>query len=212
MKKIFLIIGVILIVAIIGLWFFYKKSPSVVPATAVETKVESLANESLNSPQINIPALTYIRARDAVITKTDTLFNNPQSVNPKIKIPTTDTNQQAQINAKRAELNILFENWAQLIAESRSLSDPNLQTLSEENRKIVADYLNQLKTIVSDLSPKSSGLPQAQIDTYQAAVEEAQKKVLEEAQKSDPVASSTPLINQIGENGLPKLIEGINRN
>ncbi len=212
MKKIFLITSLILIIIIIGFWFFHKMSPAITPQATSDAKIEKMIQENSSNQSSNIPALTYIGARDALQSGTDSLFSNPLGPNPEIKIRLANLNDKKLINTKRAELNKLLQDWAKLIAEPGSLSNSSLQSLSEENRKIVLDYLNDLSAAISGLSPEDSGLTQTQIDGYKKIVDDAQTKVLTLDQSKIKTDNYSAPARIIDTSGKPKLIEGINRN
>lgn len=202
MKKTYLISGlVIVLIVIIGLWYFYQSSSLAKSDAAVETKVETLAVEATSNQDFNSPALVYLGASDAV-----------KISDPILKAPIKSNDQLKALATKRTQLETLLKTWARVIAQASSLSDPQIQSVSSGSNQAVANYLNELSGLVGALSASSSGLSQAEIDAYKATLEEAKKKILTLDQSQVIIEDYSLPTTLDGASGKPKLIEGINHN
>lgn len=114
----------------------------------------------------------------AAVDETDIMFQNPETSAPKIKIWTETKEIQIEINLKRLQVTYALDSWKTEISKAQA------EGASAEDRarvqgyvETVRSYLAELQEIVDALSTESSGLKQAQIDSYIAIVEEASQSV-----------------------------------
>lgn len=112
-----------------------------------ETALSS-ANKSLDDAKQNlIDKLqdAYTRADDAVLSKTDQMFNSPQSSNPRI-IFNSDNQLQEDINWERFLIGSMFKKWKD------SLSLLALGSDSTQFAKEAKNNLGQIKNFLDNIS------------------------------------------------------------
>ncbi|HRZ30229.1 MAG TPA: hypothetical protein P5274_00960 [Candidatus Paceibacterota bacterium] len=207
MKKIILISLVLITITAVPFLIYKNKKPE--NGETIEAKVERIIKERSENPfGTSLFLNNYLGAKEVVEQKTDVLFTNPKSDKPEIKIPTPSAQARKQINTKRAEINALLKSWAELIAKNPSLDDAKLDTLSQENQRIIRAYLEDLNSIVNAISTSNSNLSQTEIDNLQKIVSEAQASILILDQSQ--IIVDTYVAPIIDTSGKPKLIEGVN--
>ncbi|MFA6432718.1 MAG: hypothetical protein WCV82_02775 [Candidatus Paceibacterota bacterium] len=110
----------------------------------------------------------------------DPLFNDPRSTDPTFKAQ-VDSAAARRIEALRQEINKLFLSWK---ADNSPIKPADVN--------LINNYLEELKAIVSIITPANSGLTQAEIDKYKEAVSDAEKVVDEVTNDPNPGGVVTP--------------------
>jgi len=158
--------------------------------TAVEANLESLekgatpqtlavSKEGVSTAEAALTTAledAYLKASDAVLNKSDTLFQNGMSSNPIILIPTDSypigiglNNQRADITS---EFNKLKNDLSANTATSGSLISESSTTLSS-----IKSFLDMLSTETGRLTSANSGFSPAQISAYVSAVNAAETEL-----------------------------------
>ena len=115
---------------------------------------------------------SYIKSDDAVRTKTDRMFDNPRTTDPKLNI-TAGESVKSDLNFQRPLLETALNDWNASLATIASSSelDGFIQT-ADHNTGLISIFLNTLSPVVSNLTANST-LSQATIDAYKADVSAA---------------------------------------
>jgi RND family efflux transporter MFP subunit len=141
-------------------------------ATAEDIKVSELklaaAQVGLSEAKTNLVDKirdAYAKSDDAVRTKTDRLFDNPRSGDPKLNI-TAGESIRSDLNFQRQGLEVTLDSWNASLALMTSTSDVTgfVQT-AEQNTALILIFLNTLSPVVSNLTANSN-LSQTTIDSY----------------------------------------------
>ncbi len=115
--------------------------------------------------------------RNSVVFSTDIFFKDADSESPEFILKTNDKSVESDMNRRRLEITRIFKSWDKKMSDLDSLSPDTIPTLSDivsiarEDIEYVQQYINDLKDIVGGLNPSTSGITQAQIDSYQSVVE-----------------------------------------
>ena len=106
----------------------------------------------------------HMKKATDLVHQTDFAFSDANGTNPNLIF--TGISDDA-INAEREDINLLLELWAKKMKLS-GISAINLDSSAEilDQTELVAQFIHNLTTIVSSLTPENSGLSQSQIDTY----------------------------------------------
>lgn len=137
--------------------------------TVEEAKVKSAETSNADSKTVIINAFhdSYIKTENAIFNYADTLFTNPQSVLPIIKVRTESYNQQNNINNQRVIVGEKLRAWKASLDSMTLESDPN-KYLNDIHSylEITKNFLSTLSSIVSKLTTGDSGMTQSAIDAY----------------------------------------------
>jgi hypothetical protein len=159
----------LLVVVIVGVGYFIINASG---------KGRSTAPASLVSPSPADIKQAYSLDNDAVIMKTDILFNFPQGRDPQLIIHARSTDIQVRMELLRTDITKVLDDWRTLarLASTTGIVDPNSIALARQYADAVHEYIDELRNIVSGLTPGNSGLTQAEIDADRTAVLEAVAK------------------------------------
>ena len=190
-KKYLIYIVVIISVAIIfgGVIYFFnqaqkqilkEKSPAELLAD-LETAKQKLAAETTRlreiragSYLISVSEAEYEKAKN-LVTKTNIFFLNPEGSRPEIQLKINNKIIATEINNRRAKINEMLKAWSE--------NDQSLETdlkLLEDIKTyliIIQVYLDQLESVVADLSTNDSGLTAGQIDSYTTIVRDGSEEI-----------------------------------
>ena len=112
-------------------------------------------------------------ADDAIFNKTDFLFENPRTLNPKVIFPSIDQKLVNKIEQARAALS----DELSLVSSLDAKADVNSFIAAKENYfSNIKDYLDDLASAVNSASPSSVN-SQTQIDGWKASVSLARTNV-----------------------------------
>lgn len=128
-------------------------------------EVEQKAQVQLDNLYDEIPDIinnAYVKAEDAVNNKTDSLFSNDRSQNPKLTFSTSDVQAEIDAQGQRVGAGSATEFISQILA-SGSLTDESLSQ-TEERLLIIRSFLNRL----SDALSQTVGLSQATLTSYRS--------------------------------------------
>ncbi|MDD3531550.1 MAG: efflux RND transporter periplasmic adaptor subunit [Candidatus Pacebacteria bacterium] len=118
----------------------------------------------------------YTKSDDAIRAKTDDLFDNPRSTDPKLSIY-ADNVLTNDLNLRRAAIETMLTVWNASLANLTVASDPStFIATAESNTALISDFLNLLSPPVANLSP-SGTLSQTVIDAYKTDVSTARAEV-----------------------------------
>lgn len=187
----YIIAGVIVAVIIGGSFYFYLKNNSLPNPLSIFSgsnsnkldvsdeigKLNTLLQRSRDEKVILAEIQKQYSKAGESIKKSDVLFDNPDSANPKIKIKISNPDVEKNINAKRAEVTRILKAWDETVRNMNSYSPrdivPNMLVLygaTQRDIAFVEDYIRELQQVVSGLTPTTSGLSQTQLDSYNSVV------------------------------------------
>ncbi len=134
--------------------------------TPEELNVQKTALDTAQQNALNAVHDGYAKSQSALVNYTDTLFSNPQSVNPTIIIPIDSTTLQSTINSERALVSSKLNLWSSGLTTVRT--DTIMPFISEVNAHlaVIKSFMSDLSSIVGRLNPGNSGLSQSRIDAY----------------------------------------------
>jgi HlyD family secretion protein len=112
---------------------------------------------------------SYLKASDAILNKSDTLFQNGTSANPTIVIPTDSYSIGLALNNDRVGITTRLNQWKADLTESTTASS-DLITESSNDLSFIKNFLDQMTTETTRLTTGNSGLAQSQISTYVATI------------------------------------------
>jgi HlyD family secretion protein len=120
---------------------------------------------------------SYIKTEDALYNYSDTLFDFPQSVLPRINIWTRSDKVKREVNDLRYVVTENLRDWKSYLDSITVSTDPS-QSLNSikvylEN---VKKLLSLMSTITSDLTTNGSALTQAEIDSHISTINAAMSK------------------------------------
>ena len=128
---------------------------------------------------------SYLQIQQALLTKSDSIFMNGNSVNPTLTIPADSWNEERATEAERVLVGQKLDAWKSamttLDASSPTFSKDALtktQAVTADTINTVKDFYNDLARIVGKLIPTGAGAySQATIDTYRANINTASQQV-----------------------------------
>ena len=119
---------------------------------------------------------SYLKAGDAILNKSDILFQNGTSANPTIVIPTDSYSIGLSLNNDRVGISTRLAQWKADLTASTTASN-NLITESSNDLSFIKNFLDQMMTETTRLTAGNSGLSQSQISTYVATINAAESEV-----------------------------------
>jgi|GEM_PF-4476869 len=188
MKKPFWVGGVVLLIIISAVSFYFFAGPSrggdlVMQKANLESRLSDSKNkltqaqEKLNALRLGLETSfplasgvqEQMRKGAGLVGQTDFIFIGANSSNPQLGVfnPLTGIN----INAQRAEINNILSFWLEKTKLSylKSIKAEESVKIKQETEKIKT-YISDLLKIVSSLTPLNSGLTQSEIDAYAASL------------------------------------------
>lgn len=141
------------------------------------------ANTTLSNAKqnlINQISVAYNNANTVVLSNTNNLFSNPQSMNPQFGISgTNQTNQQltGDVNSKRVVINAILSKWQ---TEILTLNDNNVDVAvsdSFNNLSTISSYLSDIINLLTSYTQVTSGGSQTTLTTYTTTVTTAKSTV-----------------------------------
>lgn len=117
---------------------------------------------------------SYLKSSDAILNKTDTLFQNGTSPNPTIIIPVDSSSLGLSINSQRSDIGLRLAAWKSDIASASSSA--SLVVESSGDLSVIKSFLDILTTEVNRLTTSNSGLTQSQISADVAVVNAAESE------------------------------------
>lgn len=148
-----------------------------VASAAAETSIgqgASSADIALSSAVQN----AYLKAEDAVLNKTDTLFTDPTSPNPTITIPLDSYSDGLNLNSERVLISTKLALWNDDIIAATSTS-PSEALLAESSSDLglVQGFITELTAETNRLTLGNSGLSESQIAAYIATMNSAATEI-----------------------------------
>lgn len=133
--------------------------------TSAEVALANVKQDALNAVRAG-----YVQAQTAVNNYADSLFYNPQSVNPNIKVRTQSQGEQSSINNARIGVREVLSKWKSDIDSASPDSVANLINPVNGYVNTIDAFMGSLSTIVNNLNTDNSGLSQSVIDSYISSV------------------------------------------
>jgi len=176
--------GVIVLLAVVvmggGYFVFGTAGNTEVPASTPSAPAESMVKETKRSgspPLISTGNIinAYNFGQNAILTKTDILFDDATTVSPKLKVRTAET-VRLRIEALRSNITDILNDWRNLInnlPSTPTIASPDTATLANQYADQVRDFILELVDLVEDLTPENSGLTPEEIEIYQDIVADA---------------------------------------
>lgn len=215
MKKPFWIGGIILLVIVLSVSFYYFTNMSgerdlledkanlearLVDSKArlsqEEQKLNALRAELASSLPLASGAQRQMNNVIGVVAKTDFMFNGANSSNPQLKVASPVP--AIEINAQRAQVNSLIASWREKTKLSylESIDVDEAAQIKQDTETIQA-FISDLVETVQALTPLNSGLTQAEIDAYIAGLPTGQElgevlQILESLIQSQVDSTTTP--------------------
>ncbi|MFA6315177.1 MAG: efflux RND transporter periplasmic adaptor subunit [Candidatus Paceibacterota bacterium] len=110
---------------------------------------------------------SYNTVQSALINYTDQIFDNPQSINPTIKVRLSGTTQQSRINELRLKVTENMAKWkADIDAMTSGVDQDNLLSKAMQYLDVDKIFLSELSAIVNGLNSVNSGLTEATLEIY----------------------------------------------
>lgn len=124
---------------------------------------------------------SYLQTSGAILRYADTLFNNPVSVNPDIKVNTQSQTEKRNVESDRVSVGGRLNEWQVALATLNNSSDSRtLNGALDKGRDtitFISNFIDHLSFIVGSLYPSNSGLTQDAIDTYRASINTAAQSI-----------------------------------
>lgn len=202
------IIGILILSG--GIIYFY---PSKQTKTTTQLKKIIAENKEIDSPNDTVKnTYLYLRIQAMMEEQTDTMFNNPNSTKPEIKVK-IDGEESKTINDKRLEITNLMNAWSKDLIQSSIISNNNIDEISAKSIADINSRLTDLKNLIYTLSPSNSGLSQEEIDQYQQFVSNTQNAIIPPPTPTEQPINSSDFVYPPETFDLknPRLIEGVNR-
>jgi HlyD family secretion protein len=118
---------------------------------------------------------SYLKSSDAILNKSDSLFQNGTSANPTIVIPTDSYSIGLDLNNDRVGITTRLNQWKADLAASTTASTA-LISESSDDLSLIKSFLDTLTAEITRLTTGNSGLSQSQISTYVATVNAAESE------------------------------------
>jgi len=119
---------------------------------------------------------SYLKAGDAILNKSDTLFQNGTSANPTIVIPTDSYSIGLALNNNRVGITTRLNQWKADLTGSTTASS-NLIAESSNDLLFIKNFLDQMMTETTRLTTGNSGISQSQISAYVATINASESQV-----------------------------------
>jgi hypothetical protein len=168
--------------------------------TVANKNLSDLGNKSFNDSQgrsyaMQVSQEQYLKIK-SLVDKTNIFFKDADTLNPQIQIKINNKTLEDGINAKRIKINQLLLTWDE--NNKRSLkTDQALVNEIKESLLYIQSYVEQLETIVLNLSPEDSGFSAEQINSYKNVITSS---VSEMTQIIDTVNQVEITTRESGEN------------
>ncbi|MDZ4240876.1 MAG: hypothetical protein U1D31_01990 [Patescibacteria group bacterium] len=113
-----------------------------------------------------------------ILRNADTFFDTSDSENPKIRIETKTSAIEADINAKRAQIENMLAEWKKQ-ASLALATETNAATINsiQASATVIQSFINELAAIVGALTPSNSDLTQSEIDGYIELLSDAAEEI-----------------------------------
>ena len=139
------------------------------------SQTDSASNN--DGSEMSVPAKyaenAYTADAEAVTIKTDVLFSDPQTPDPKLLINTNE-DIKTKINALRADITTTLNEWQALINEINSTGATQTPAATiKQYTDSIQEYIAELKAVTDGLTPDNSGLTPTEIVADQAVVDAA---------------------------------------
>ncbi len=124
---------------------------------------------------------TYLKTEDAILSDIDTLFENGNSVNPKIDIRTEDDTEKRAIEKERLVISEKLAAWKSALAplspSSESQSITTARKIGVDALSYTQSFIDHMGLIASNISTGNSGLSQSEIDSIRSTINTAGQAV-----------------------------------
>ncbi len=144
-----------------------------------QSKVDAARAAEANAEKDAVNAMhdAYAKAQSALVNYTDSLFTNPSSVNPTIKLPLESEETKRSVQDERVAVSGALSDWADDLAKITTSGDTtNAASLMVQARSrliIVKGFMSDLSEAVGTLTTANSGLSQTVINGYTVAANSA---------------------------------------
>lgn len=120
---------------------------------------------------------TFVKSDDAIRSKVDQFFNNPQSSDPKLSFSIVDLQSKTDFERERLLIEILLNSWVSSLNQLTISNDLVFYTdAAKKNLNQIKLFLDKAALILSALTA-SSNLTQTTIDTYRSDISTARTNV-----------------------------------
>lgn len=144
-----------------------------------ESQAESAMTTFSNAQDSLVSTLheVYVSADDSIRNKTDELFNDPRSTNPRYKYSISNDNQKLNINYNRLLVEESLNKFQSSLNDLVNDVDPTTYVgIAEKTLTEIKDFLTGLSLLVGDLNT-SDGITQTNIDKYKGDVSSARASI-----------------------------------
>ena len=147
----------------------------------------------------------YLETENAVLRYADTLFTNGATANPTLKVTTQSWDEGQSVEMDRIIVGEKLVKWKTILGNLNASSDDkalrDARSVGRDAIVFISGFLSHLGTIVGNLSPSGSGMPQADIDTDRLNINTAAQTVssgasAEQSAYAAWTAASDTLISQ----------------
>lgn len=147
-------------------------------AAAETQKLDDLKKEFRDTYPLHVAIQDQYAKVIEVMFTVDILFDTSDSAHPDIKLKTKNSAVETTINAKRALIETMLEEWKQKAAIALA-TQTNTATLNsiQESANVIQSFINELASIVDALTPANSDLSQSEIDSYANTLSEATEEI-----------------------------------
>jgi hypothetical protein len=189
---IYICLGLVLAAIFGGGYYFFSKTV-LTPQEVARQKVENSTSQLISLKRryaeeraiITKLQKEYAGVKSTILKRTDVLFSNPNSDNPRLKIKTGDPLAEENINNKRLEITRRLEAWEEkmeIINSQKNQNEPipslsQLVKSAEEDMHYIKEYIVELDVLIGGLSTDDSDLSQEQIDDYVSLVQSSSEQI-----------------------------------
>ncbi|MEI8327958.1 MAG: efflux RND transporter periplasmic adaptor subunit [Candidatus Taylorbacteria bacterium] len=124
------------------------------------TTLENTVDDAVNAIRDG-----YVKAHSAMVEYVDLFFDNPQSVNPIININIDTYEKKISLNNQRLAVSDTLLHWKNDVSIVNTQNVFEILTNCEKYLSSIKGFTSEVSTIVNNLNPGSSGLPQTVINT-----------------------------------------------
>ncbi len=117
----------------------------------------------------------YLNSEDSIRNHIDSLFEDAESVNPKIIIPSFDYSEKQAFSNSRLTVTEVLKKWKDNLYITENVNS-NVSIAKDSIAKI-RNFADMLSLEINQLSPKGGGLSEETISNYRSIVLEASKQL-----------------------------------
>lgn len=118
----------------------------------------------------------YSAADDAIENQSDNLLANPKSNNPAFLVPTSNSQTQNDLQAKRVAIGAALVDWYRALSSTSTADPAALSGIADGVLQQIQSYLNTISLVVNG-APASAGLTPSVLAAYKGYVSAARTEV-----------------------------------